>query len=133
MTAKPDPPPGQLTIEIGMHSGVVLCSVCGEVDINTADDLRAGVTSAFATGPAVVVDLSELSFFASAGVRVLLETANGLAPGARLAVVSGAATSTVLELCGLSGTFPCVTDRDQAVAECLRIASDADEYQSPTG
>ena len=55
-----------------------LLRVCGEVDLATAPAVRWGVTQAFTAAATagvgmVAVDLGEVTFFASAGLSVLLE------------------------------------------------------------
>jgi len=58
---------------------VVVVAVEGEIDVDTADvvldALRLGLTSG---GPAVVADLTEVSFFGSTGISTLI-TAHELA------------------------------------------------------
>ena len=53
--------------------GDAVVTVLGEVDMATADQLRAAVTEAMTTwGGTVVVDLSGVTFLDSQGIRALL-------------------------------------------------------------
>lgn len=64
-----------LTITTATRSGAVVITVVGEVDLMTAPRLGAAVSQALqqpGDGP-VVIDLSQVSFLASAGLQALLE------------------------------------------------------------
>lgn len=100
----------------------VLCTVRGEIDISNVEELSDGLTEAFRQGPAVVADLSEVTFFASAGVRALfdaclLECPSG--PERILGVVTGPGVDTILRICGLSTVAVCRPDREAAGRACL--------------
>jgi anti-anti-sigma factor len=62
-----------LTVRAEDVGGVVVVAVEGEIDVDTADvvldALRLGLTSG---GPAVVADLTEVSFFGSTGISTLI-------------------------------------------------------------
>ncbi|MFD5825416.1 STAS domain-containing protein [Lentzea sp. NPDC060358] len=62
-----------LTVRAAEVAGVVVVAVEGEIDVDTADEvldaLRAGFSSA---GPALVADLTEVSFFGSTGISTLI-------------------------------------------------------------
>lgn len=75
-----------------MSDGVVRVVLHGELDICTLPRAGAQVEEAEATGPALLVlDLSELTFVDSTGVRlVLLADGRARAAGRRLAVRLGA-------------------------------------------
>ncbi|NMI00349.1 STAS domain-containing protein [Pseudonocardia acidicola] len=100
--------------------GATRCGVRGEVDISTEDVLRTAVERALATQPAVIVDLTEVTFLASAGVRVLLDAGERSRPDQFLAVVTGPATQTVVRLCGLADLAFCFPDLDTAAAAYRR-------------
>ncbi|CRZ14374.1 anti-anti-sigma factor [Mycolicibacterium neworleansense] len=68
------------------------------------------------TPKAVVVDLSEVDFLASAGMGLLVSTHNALAPAVRFAVVaSGPATGRPLALVGITN----IIDVYATLAEAL--------------
>ncbi|SDN92984.1 anti-anti-sigma factor [Lentzea jiangxiensis] len=62
-----------LTVHVAEVAGVAVVAVEGEIDVDTADDvldaLRQGCES---TGPAVVADLTLVSFFGSTGISTLI-------------------------------------------------------------
>jgi len=68
-----------LTVRAAEIAGVVVIAVEGEIDVDTADEvldaLRAGFSS---EGPALVADLTGVSFFGSTGISTLI-TAHELA------------------------------------------------------
>ena len=93
--------PGDLIATSVQHrDGVVVLAVEGEIDIATAPVLDAAVAEALAEKPAaLVIDLSAVTFLASAGVRILVQTAEQLSGRACFAVVaSGVATTRPIQL-----------------------------------
>ncbi|MEV6275046.1 STAS domain-containing protein [Nocardia sp. NPDC051832] len=68
-------PADRLRVSITQPSkSVTLCAVAGEVDQFTAEHFRRAVIGCLNTAaPAVVVDLSQITFFGVAGLRVLTE------------------------------------------------------------
>jgi anti-sigma B factor antagonist len=93
-----------------------VCVVRGEIDISNIDEFRAGLHDAFRDAEAVVVDLSAVTFMASAGVRALVEA--GADPGRRMTIVTGPGVATVLRICGMATLVPCLADRDAAERAC---------------
>ncbi|MER5261742.1 STAS domain-containing protein [Actinosynnema sp. NPDC002837] len=64
-----------LDIRVTRAGDVLVIGVAGEVDIDTTPEVRAAVLSGLAERPsALVLDLSGVSFFSSAGLSLLLET-----------------------------------------------------------
>lgn len=98
-------------------AGVVVCAVRGEIDVSNVGELEAGLTAAIDRGPAVVVDLSEVTFFASAGIRALFDACDDRR-GRPIAVVTGPGVETVFRICGMSAVVPCHPDRAAAVHSC---------------
>ena len=84
---------------------VVLLAVRGEVDVCTSLGLMESIIEAFAEHPEVIaVDLSELRYMDSAGLRVLLQSARHIEDGGvRFAVVlpSGHRLAQLPQLIGL--------------------------------
>lgn len=69
---------------------VVVVAVSGEVDALTAPQLSAAIDEAMAGSPvAVIVDLSQVSFLAAAGLSVLLTTHGQVTPNVGFGVVAG--------------------------------------------
>lgn len=62
-----------LKVESEQLEAAVVLRAEGEVDSYTADLLRDKLAAAFKAGLPVVLDLSDIEFFASAGLSVLVE------------------------------------------------------------
>jgi anti-anti-sigma factor len=71
----PDGLPGStvLTVRDTVQDGVVVVSLVGELDMSTAGTAAGALRAATADATAVVLDLTELRFFASAGLNILLQ------------------------------------------------------------
>ncbi|MFD9703277.1 STAS domain-containing protein [Lentzea sp. NPDC059081] len=68
-----------LTVRAEDVAGVVVVAVEGEIDVDTADEVLDALRAGFASeGPALVADLTEVSFFGSTGISTLI-TAHELA------------------------------------------------------
>jgi anti-anti-sigma factor len=68
--------------------GKIVIGVVGEIDLATAPEVAGAVSEALATGtPEIVVDLSQVSFLDSSGIRALVESHHAAnEAGARLSV-----------------------------------------------
>ena len=99
-------PPFSLTIaRNGSHTVVALG---GELDIAAEGELAAGLALVLATEPAALtVDLRELEFLDSTGLRALLQLRTDCeAHGCRLFLVPGpAAVQRAFDVSGISGQF----------------------------
>jgi anti-sigma B factor antagonist len=62
-----------LSVDSSERDGVVVVSLAGELDMSTAPDAAAALRAATVDARAVVVDMTELRFFASAGLNILLQ------------------------------------------------------------
>lgn len=80
------------------------------LDVAGAAKLEKELTHAQATDGEVVVDLSDVKFVASSGLRVLLKSAQALSRQDAVLVVSGA-NDTVLEVLRMSGFDKLLTVR----------------------
>ena len=99
-------PPFSLTIARNDSHTVV--ALGGELDIDAEGELAAGLALVLATKPSVLtVDLRELEFLDSTGLRALLRLRNDCeANGCRLLLVPGpAAVQRAFEVSGISGQF----------------------------
>lgn len=90
-----------------------MVTVVGEVDLDTAPELEFRVTRAAAAADPLVIDLSGVTFFASAGLACLL-TAHG--QGHRPHLVPSPAVAKVLALSDLEDFLP----RSESLADALR-------------
>ena len=104
---RPDPPIFSLDVTAGDDAWTTV-SVAGELDLATADEFSRAVRSGLARG-AVVIDLRELTFMDSSGVRALNTALRESAEhGRELRVCEGMQPSVVqvLELTGMLGLLP---------------------------
>jgi anti-sigma B factor antagonist len=78
---------------------VIVVAPAGEIDLATVDVVEAEVEAALADAPALVLDLREVTFIDSAGLRLVLETSR---KAARFSVVRGPGeVQRVFDLVGL--------------------------------
>lgn len=89
----------------------------GELDLSTAPELEPLVMDAITAGRHVVLDLRELEFMDSSGVRILIEAQNAAGDGpGRLTVVrpaSRTAVGQVIEVSGIEPVLELVGDLDE--------------------
>jgi len=98
----------------------VVVSASGVVDMLTSPHLEASLTTSLKRNPAaIIVDLSEVEFLASAGMGVLVAAREQAASDIRFGVVaSGPATSRPLTLIGLAdiiGLYPTLAEARDAL------------------
>lgn len=92
------------SVSVSWSAETAVLAVTGTVDMLTASTLEAAIADAIAPNPtAVIVDLTEVDFLASHGMRVLIEAHNGMAPEtAFLVVADGPITARPMKLIGLT-------------------------------
>jgi anti-anti-sigma factor len=85
------------------RGGAAVLSVRGDVDALTAPELTKAIVKVLDSSPsAVIVDLSEVEFLASAGMSVLVEAHERVSASAKLLVVAdGSATSRPIKMVGI--------------------------------
>jgi len=77
----------------------IVVAPAGEIDLATIDAVEAEVEAALADAPALVLDLREVTFIDSAGLRLVLETSR---KAGRFSVVRGPGeVQRVFDLVGL--------------------------------
>jgi anti-anti-sigma factor len=90
--------------------------VDGEIDLASADELRTALEEALASDPSTEVDLSGVSFFDAAGLRILLQVASGRNGHGPLALRNPPRGVTwILEIVGLRD-LPSIDIRDRPAA-----------------
>jgi anti-anti-sigma factor len=105
---------------IGHHriGQVAVLAVTGTVDMLTAPQLAAAIRAAAGDNnpAAIVIDLTEVEFLASAGMGVLAAAKDELTPDVRFVLVAdGPATSRPLQLVGISEIVELFATLDQAL------------------
>ena len=98
--------------------GVVCLSITGEIDLSNATDLSAQLQAAAESdGRGVILDLRELRYIDSSGIKVLVK-AHLDARGAGGQIVLAAATANVqrlLTITGLDGLMPMFPTIEEAL------------------
>lgn len=95
----------------------MVVDVGGDIDLATAGELRADLSSILSSGePEVWIDLNRVSFLDSNGLHVLVDVAGELrADGRRLAIICGPGrVLRTIGLAGLDGHLPIFPDRASA-------------------
>ncbi|MBJ8339531.1 MULTISPECIES: STAS domain-containing protein [Antrihabitans] len=97
-------------------------AVAGEVDLSTASVLASAIAAETDTHPtALIVDLTEVSFLASAAMTVLVHAHQKHSSKLDFSVVAdGPTTSRPLKMMGLDQVFPLYPDLDTALAAVTR-------------
>jgi anti-anti-sigma factor len=105
-------------IELVHRRGAVVAEVAGEIDMANAAPVGARLTGTLADAPALVVDLTEVSYLDSQGVRVLCQLAErAVETSVGMAVVApeGGVADQVLGMAGLGHALDVRRSRDEAV------------------
>ena len=115
-TGRPSPADAIRRERSGEDISVV--SLAGEHDLYTAPTVQEELRSVIAAGAtAIVVDLTETTFFDSTMLHVLLSVRNELRDGGRLLLVTNDATERVFEVAGIDRFFDFYPSRRAAEEE----------------
>ena len=107
--------PDGISTSVERRDGITVLAVDGVVDLATSPPLEELLRQLIEEGPAgLVVDLTDVSFLASVGLRILAETHERVGgPGKFAVVASGPITARPIELTKLDeflALFPTVDD-----------------------
>ena len=80
--------PSPLGVEIGWEDGVPVLRVSGELDVASVELLEAALTSLERDEPVVVIDLREVTFADTAGLRPILDATSRAISHAMIRVVN---------------------------------------------
>ena len=109
-----DPPNGpMLRMDVETTDGAARLRLAGELDLSTVPVLQARVTALRAGGSTrIVLDLAELDFIDSTGLRTVLELHGEAArDGFTLALVPGGeAVQRVFDVTGTAAVLPFIAD-----------------------
>jgi anti-anti-sigma factor len=90
-------------LEADLQRGTpVVLRLAGELDIATADELRASLEEAISGGSSVVVDMSGVVFIDASGLRPILQAAAAMNGSGPLALVNAPLVARLLKLTGLT-------------------------------
>ena len=106
-----------ITTSVEHRDGIALVSIGGEIDLSTAPAFEAVIAEALEVDPpALVVELSEVIFMASVGLRILAATQDKVGKSIRLAVVAdNMAASRPMQLTGLDKLISLYPTLDEAL------------------
>lgn len=100
-------------VEIHQASGGATVAVSGEIDLSVIEDLEGRLAPILAESPdPLVIDLREVTFVDSSGLRFLLKLNEGAQADARrfVLVAAGDPVVRVLQLAGVDGRLEVVAD-----------------------
>jgi anti-sigma B factor antagonist len=120
--SEPDP----ITTSVAHREGVAVVSIGGEIDSSTAPAFEAVIAEALEEDPpALVIELSEVIFMASVGLRILAATQENVGKSIQVAVVAdGMATSRPMQLTGLDKLVSLYPTLDEALTALDRATGD---------
>jgi anti-anti-sigma factor len=106
-----------ITTSLAHHDGIAVVSIGGEIDLSTAPAFEAAIARALDDEPPVlVIELSDVSFMASVGLRILAATHEKVSKSVEVAVVAGnPATSRPMQLTGLDKVLSLYPTLDDAL------------------
>ncbi|WP_327145895.1 STAS domain-containing protein [Nocardia sp. NBC_01327] len=106
----------ELNVRTTSIDSAVVLSVSGEVDMVSAPKLSAAVAESLATvSQLLILDLTEVGFFGSAGLSVLVEALESVG-GRELRVVGSVPVRRPIELTGLDEMLEVYDTLDAALA-----------------
>lgn len=98
------------SVDVEQRGDIILLRVRGEIDVSNVRELSAEIEAAVPTGArTVVIDLADIIYLDSAGVKLLLQLADRLRVRRRqlrLVVPESSPIRAVLELTGLPSLIP---------------------------
>jgi anti-sigma B factor antagonist len=106
-----------ITTSVAYQDGVAVVSIGGEIDLGTAPAFEAVIAEALEEDPpALVIELSEVTFMASVGLRILAATQEEVGKSIPIAVVADhAAASRPMQLTGLDKVISMYPTLDEAL------------------
>jgi anti-sigma B factor antagonist len=106
-----------ITTSVAHRAGIAVVSIGGEVDLSTAPAFEAAINGALDGDPPVlVIELSDVSFLASVGLRVLVAAHEKASKSAQVAIVAnGPATRRPIQLTGLDKIMALYPTLDDAL------------------
>jgi len=115
-----------ITTSVAHREGVAVVSIGGEIDLSTAPAFEAVIAEALEEDPpALVIDLSEVTFMASVGLRILAATQEEVGTSIQIAVVAdNAAASRPMQLTGLDNVISLYPTLDEALTALGRAVGD---------
>ena len=102
------------------ENGVTIVGLAGDLDTNTSPEVEGALVDAITAGATqIVINLENLNYVSSAGLRILLATANKLRAGGgelRLCCLNEI-VEEVFEISGFSTILKVFGSQDEAIAD----------------
>jgi anti-sigma B factor antagonist len=98
----------ELITSLDAQDGRVVVNAAGEIDLYTAPRFAEALEAAAEAAPSVVVDLTEVTFMDSTGLRCLLRARARAAEGGgaiSLTVATGSPVARLLDIAGVTEMF----------------------------
>jgi anti-sigma B factor antagonist len=119
---------GELDLVTARHGSCAVIRVGGEVDLGTASALGdAAVSAMHDIGPNIVLDLTDVAFMDSTGLKVLLAIHKRaqLAGGRLVLACAPRPVTRVVTITGLDQTFAVCDTVERALSTCRDAPPDA--------
>ena len=116
-------------VEVEAQREIVRVCPCGEVDLATVGDVREQVDELLSAGfTRVLLDLRQVSFLDSTGLRLIIEfVRSSRADGWQFVLIDGSApVRRVFDVTGLRDQLPFVDAREVALPQVSRSGGRAD-------
>jgi anti-anti-sigma factor len=104
--------PDYLFSDLSEGSRVVRVVICGEFDLGTAEQLQDQLREIVERGQDVELDMADLTFIDSSGLRAIVGARNEIAEGQRFEIVL--ASAQALRVLGVTGLRPILGPHDNA-------------------
>jgi anti-sigma B factor antagonist len=106
-----------ITTSVARRDGAAVVSVGGEIDLSTAPAFEEAIAEALQDDPRVLaIELSEVTFMASVGLRILAATNEKIGKSTRIAVVAdNQAATRPIQLTGLDSIVALYPTLDEAL------------------
>jgi anti-sigma B factor antagonist len=105
------------------RDGATIVALAGELDLSTIPRMEGALLEQVRQRPAVVLDLSDLSFIDSSGISILLQASqqsNGTPM--RVVIGPGSQVERIFRIAGVGKALRVFVDRDEALAELASSA-----------
>jgi len=108
-----------ITTSVAHRDGAAVVSVGGEIDLSTAPAFEQAITKALEANPPVLaIELSNVTFMASVGLRILAATNEKIGASTRIAVIAdNQAATRPIQLTGLDSVVALYPTLGEALAE----------------
>ena len=107
-----------ITASVAHRAGAAVVSVGGEIDLSTAPVFEEAIAEALEANPPVLaIELSDVTFMASVGLRILAATSEKIGATTRIAVIAdNQAAARPIQLTGLDTVVALYPSLDEALA-----------------